>query len=174
MMEVLTIIMIVSVMSTVIMQSGSSFYATEQAYATASMLVSDIRMARYRAIEHQCYIELEFSPYNDGWYVRELCEGGEPVTGEFTGTLPEWESILGTEMRDISMAVTMEFDPAMPAKVYFRPDGLLVTDYNFNAAPIGAFHVSFVYENSEDEEGAKITVTPSGVIESEAYYKVDY
>ena len=100
----------------------------------------------------------------------------EPVTGEYTGDPAniEWQSILGKEMREISTSVTIDFDPAFPAPIYFRPDGLLISDFNFNAAPIGTFHVSFVYDDSEDFEGAKITVTPSGVIESEAYYKVEY
>lgn len=177
-MEVLIVIMIISIMSSVIMPSYSGFQATEQAFAEAAKLVADFRMARYRAIEYQCYTRLRFSDLADGWFIEDLYDSGtnEPIVGEPTIAPSDflWETVIGEEMRDLSPAITMTFAPDPPPILYFRPDGVLVASPTFNAPPIGVTEVTFVYSDNELADGAAVSLNPAGIVESRAYYREDY
>lgn len=173
-MELLTIIVIVAVMSSVLVPAGTGFHASEQTFAAAAKLTAHVRMARYRAMEYQSYQRIDFEPGGDGWQVRELCDSvtNEAVTGEpCLPTHNEWQSILGEEFMYLEPSITMTFDPDPPPSIYFRPDGLLVSGPSFNSAPLGILKVSFFY--SDHEYGAVVDLSPAGAIESKAFYRED-
>ena len=185
-MEVLVVLMIVSIMSSIIMPTYSGFQATEQAFAEAAKLVADFRMARYRSIEYQCYNSLRFSSGGDGWFVEELYDIGtsEPVDGEPAllpshpnwSTTYEWKTIIGEEMREINPEITINFAPDPPPIFYFRPDGVLVESPTFNAAPVGVTKIEFFFGDIDPalSQGAVINLTPAGTVESRAYDREDY
>lgn len=177
-MEVLMVVMIISVMSSIILPSYSGFQATEQAFAEAGKLVADFRMARYRSIEYQCYTRLRFSSLDDGWFIEELYNNitDEPVEGEpfiAPGDF-RWDTVIGEDMRELNPSVNMSFAPNPPPIIYFRPDGISVSAPSFNAPPIGVTKVTFVYSDNEFADGAVVELTPAGVVESRAYYREDY
>lgn len=178
MMEVLMVIMIISIMYSVVVPSYSNYQATEMSFAAASNLTSDVRMARFRSIEHQCYCRVRFSSVGDGWFVEELYNSGtgEPIDGE--PTIPpsdfEWRSFIGPDMREVHPAILLQFAPNPPPDLFFRPDGVMVSGPRFDAPPVGVTKVSFVYDNMEDAQGAEVLLTPAGVIESRAFYREDY
>ncbi len=186
-MEVLVVLMIVSIMSSIIMPTYSGFQATEQAFAEAAKLVADFRMARYRSIEYQCYTRLRFSSGGDGWFVEELYDKGtsEPVDGE-PAFLPsdvanwnanyEWKSIIGEEMREMNPEITMAFKPDPPPEFCFRPDGVIIATASFYAPPIAVTEIGFYFGDIDPalSQAASITITPAGTVESRAYYREDY
>lgn len=174
--EVTMVILIVSIMSSVVLPTTTGFYASEQASAAASILTADVRMARFRAMEFQGYVRIKFLTDNSGWRVEELCDSvtHEAVTGEpCLPTHTEWQSIIGDETRDLDTSITIVFNPDPPPWIYFRPDGLLVTAPQFDAAPLGILKVIFTYTDNETADGAEIEINPAGVIESKAYYRED-
>ena len=173
--EILVVVMIISIMSSIILPPYNSFQATEQAFAAASSLVSDSRFARFHAIEYQTYTRIDFSSYSDGWYVQELCDSitGEPVVGEPIASYT-WKTILDVDMRELDPMVTINFSPDPPPTIYYRPDGVLVSDARFDSPPIGVTKATFVYDQNEDAQGAEVQLTPAGIIESRAYYREDY
>lgn len=175
--EALCIVLIVAVMSSIILPTAGGFYATEQSYAAAAKLTADIRLARYRAIEYQCYVRLKLDITGAGWWVEELCDSvtGDTVEGE--AVLPthnRWISILDEEMRENDASINISYIPDPPQTIYFRPDGLLVSSYTFNASPIGIQQVIFNFSSDPEAQGAQVDITPAGVIESKAYYSADY
>lgn len=176
-MEALCIVLIVAVMATVMLPTAGSFYATEQSYAAAAKLTADIRLARYRAIEYQCYVRLTLDPSGAGWRVEELCDSvtGDTVQGEaILPTHNRWISILDEETRENDPSINISYLPDPPQLIFFRPDGLLVSSYTFNAAPIGIQQVVFNFSSDPEAQGAQVDITPAGVIESKAYYSADY
>lgn len=176
-MEVLCILVIISVMATVTLQEAASFHATEQIFATASKLVADVRMARYRAMEYQGYTRVKVSPYGDGWQAQELCDSvsGEAVEGEpYLPTHNDWQSIIEEDMRYIEPSMVVTSDPDPPPEIYFSPDGSLVDTPSFNAPPIGIVTFKFTYNDMPNVEGAEVQISPAGVIESESFYSEKY
>ncbi|GAB4281584.1 MAG: hypothetical protein Kow0029_26780 [Candidatus Rifleibacteriota bacterium] len=176
-MEVLCIVIIISVMSSIILPVASNFQTTELAFAEAGKLVADVRTARYRAMEHQCYTRIQFMPMENGWSVEELYDSAtdEPVEGEpYLSTHNAWKSFIDEEYREARSPIIMKFDPDPPSTIYFRPDGLLVSDAKFTAAPLGIQKVTFTAEDNEEAQGAELLITPAGVIESRAYYNENF
>ncbi len=176
-MELLCVVMIVGAMATVILPNANSFYATEQSYAAAAKLTADIRTARYRAIEYQCYVRLKLDPEGSGWRVEELCDSATGDTVEGEAVLPThnlWVSILDEAMRENDQQINISYLPDPPQAIFFRPDGLLVSSSTFNAPPIGIQQVDFNFSSAPEAQGAQVDITPAGVIESKAFYSEDY
>lgn len=170
-MELLMIILVISVMSSLAFPTVDSFYSNDQVTAAASNLTSDIRYARGYAIDNQCYIRLRFLSDGSGWAVEEAWDnvGDTSLLTEPTESHLYWESILDEYEREILPSVSMEFEPASPPVIYFSPDGLLRAQIGFSGAPIRRVLVKFFFGNAE----AAVDLSPAGAIESQAWYNYD-
>ena len=184
-MEVLTVLAIISVVSSIIFPAIDNFYSNDRVQATALMLISDIRMARYKAIEDQRYFRLVFSadPLTpdiiDGYKIEAYIGQDEndntttePITNLENYDNTDWESILGEEEVSLDFGVDIR-KTGLPNCIYFWPSGLLVTRRlpNTNAlddthiTPIAEGEITFGYGNA----GIKILVNAYGVFTSETY-----
>lgn len=185
-MEMLVAISILAMFSSIALPSIDSFYHEETINTSAAELASDVRLARAWALENQTYVRIVFNP--DGyssWVVQELTDSlGESISGEPSVVMTSaemndyseyptyWRSIIDSGFRELDSAkVELKFTPAVPAPVFFRPDGLLVSSPNSSASIFGTLKVRFFYE---DLEGVEVDITPSGAIESVAYYNEDF
>jgi prepilin-type N-terminal cleavage/methylation domain-containing protein len=186
MIEAMTVIAIISIVSSIVMPAIDNFYSGNKVQANASMLVNDIRLARYKSIEdqipHRIVFQIDGSEYV-GYKVETFTgfdddgNGTADFDGTDDGTLEEdydkdtWESILSEE--------EMFFDPGLriiskglPECIFFWPNGQLVTRpdksdtiSDSNIIPIPECYLTFGHSNA----GIRILINAYGVFASEAY-----
>lgn len=179
--ELLAVISIITVFSSIAMPAANNFFTGDSLSIAASTLTTDVRIARYNAMQNQTYIRLIFAADQMGWKVEQAINfvTAEPIEGELTtdceGDLNiydsnNWETILDDEVHEIDPDIELEFNPAVPPTIVFRPDGTLSQGAGFSSPPIGTVEVKFVHE----ESSVSVWINPSGALESLEYYDETY
>jgi prepilin-type N-terminal cleavage/methylation domain-containing protein len=179
MMEIMTVMAIIAVVSSIVLPGAANFYSSERIKAVAEVMVQNIRMAKYRAMQEQALHRMIFSPGGDTYKIQMhigYFEGGTPpdlstvLTEEGYDSL-NWESVLESEEVEIDPGVTVTRDVYLaPRVIYFWPDGYLVTGV---AGTIGEnsknllpeCHILFEYGSSR----IRVYLNAMGVLSSESY-----
>ncbi len=63
--EVICVLIIISIVSSIALPALDNFYSSDRCKAEASIFVSNVRFAKYEAMQDNCLIRLVFSPEND-------------------------------------------------------------------------------------------------------------
>lgn len=179
MIEIMTVMAIISIVSSVVLPVIDNFYSGMRVKATAEIFVQSIRQAKYRAIQQQGVHRLIFSP--DRTYFKLQCYGGDldgsaldPSTSgiamESDYDSPDWETIADFDEVELDAGVRVNLEAGFPDIIYFWINGNLVTDAthtlsNATRNPIGEFRVSFVYGGA----AIRIVINSLGVLSSESY-----
>lgn len=179
MMEIMTVMAIISIVSSVVLPSVNSFFAGMRVKAAAEIFVQSIRQAKYRAIQQQGVHRIIFSP--DRTYFKVQCYGGDlegsGLNSSTSGTAMEkeydsiqWESIADTEEVELDAGLAVNLETGFPDIIYFWIDGTLVVDTtatlsDVSRAPIGELNVAFVYGSA----AIKVLINSIGVLSSESY-----
>jgi Tfp pilus assembly protein FimT len=182
-MEILTVVILLSIILSVALPSADNFFVNQSVAAQAGVLVGDIRAARAWAMSNQVFTRLVFSVEEQAWVVQEVTDTtGEPIVGEPTEGLSAasatdisgydvqptyWRSIIDDQNRTVDPKVTLSFTPATPAAVFFRPDGMLMSSPKAGSLPLGVQKVRF----SQDDVAVEVTITPAGAVESTAWFE---
>lgn len=179
MMEVMTATAIIAVVSSIVLPGVANFYSSERVKAVAEVMVQNIRMGKYKAMQEQALHRMIFSPGGDTYKVQihtGYFEGNTPpnlsaVVAEEGYDSLNWESILDTEEIEIDpgVAVTREAYLA-PRVIYFWPDGYLVTHDSTgisetNKKLLAECYILFEYGSSR----IRVYLNGIGVLSSESY-----
>jgi len=179
MMEIMTAMAIIAVVSSIVLPGAANFYSSERIKAVAEVMVQNIRMAKYKAMQEQALHRMIFSPAGDTYKVQihiGYFEGNIPP--DLTTTLTEegydslnWESVLDTEEIEIDPGVTVTRDAYLaPRVIYFWPDGYLVTHdaagvSETNKKLLPECFILFEYGGSR----IRVYLNAMGVLSSESY-----
>ncbi|HOI91579.1 MAG TPA: prepilin-type N-terminal cleavage/methylation domain-containing protein [Candidatus Rifleibacterium sp.] len=179
MMEVMTAMAIIAVVSSIVLPGAANFYSSERIKAVAEVMVQNIRMAKYRAMQEQALHRMIFSPGGDTYKIQMhigYFEGGTPpnlsavLTEEGYDSL-NWESVLESEEVEIDPGVTVTRDVYLtPRVIYFWPDGYLVTHDSTgisetNKKLLPECYILFEYGSSR----IRVYLNAVGVLSSESY-----
>lgn len=179
MIEVMTAAAIIAVVSSIVLPGVANFYSSERVKAVAEVVVQNIRMGKYKAMQEQALHRMIFSPGGDTYKVQihtGYFEGNTPPNLS-TGVLEEnydsvnWESILDTEEIEIDPGVTVTRDAYLaPRVIYFWPDGYLVTHDSTgisetNQKLLPECYMLFEYGSSR----IRVYLNAMGVLSSESY-----
>lgn len=179
-MEIMTVMAIISVVSSIVLPGISNFYSSERVKAEAEVLIQNIRAAKYRAMQEQALYRLVFAPGGDAYKIQihtGYLEGNTPPT--LTTALAEpdydgamWESVLESDeiLIDPLIMVTREAYLLGHPVVYFWPDGTLVTNDSggiteANRIRLGECYILMEYGSSR----IRIYLNAQGVLSSESY-----
>jgi len=174
-MEVLAVLAIVSIVTSIVLPGVSNFYSGLQVKAEAEIFVQNVRLARYKAIEEQAVYRLIFPSATDRTYYRVQTHlAFDPdlaltYSGVSLGT-PE-SDYADTNWVDVDVeeyAFETEIVSDLPPVLYFWPNGQIYTDPNINniaATPIPEYYIGFNYGSA----GIKVIITSMGVFSSESY-----
>ena len=185
-METMVTLAIISVVSSVVFPAIDNFRSGNRVQAVASIIINDIRMGRYKAIEDQIVHRLVFQISDNELvsYKIETFTGFDEDgngTADFDGTndatLEEdydnssWESILSEEEVYFDSSVELK-RKWLPQCIYFWPNGQLVIRKekdkiisDSNILPIPECYLTFGYGNA----GIRTVINAYGVFASEAY-----
>jgi len=179
MMEVMTAMAIIAVVSSIVLPGAANFYSSERIKAVAEVMVQNIRMAKYRSMQEQALHRMIFSPGGDTYKIQMhigYFEGG--ITPDLSTVLTEegydslnWESVLESEEVEIDPGVTVTRDPYLaPRVIYFWPDGYLVTHDSTgisetNKKLLPECYILFEYGSSR----IRVYLNAMGVLSSESY-----
>lgn len=186
MMEVMTAMAIIAVVSSIVLPGAANFYSSERVKAVAEVMVQNIRMAKYKAMQEQALHRMIFSPGGDTYKIQihagYIEDSGYAEPNLTTGVAENsdvnlsyaelsWESILDEEEIEIDPGVTVTRDPYLaPRVIYFWPDGYLVThdstgidDTNKKLLP--ECFMLFEYGSSR----IRVYLNAMGVLSSESY-----
>ncbi|HNX78073.1 MAG TPA: prepilin-type N-terminal cleavage/methylation domain-containing protein, partial [Candidatus Rifleibacterium sp.] len=107
MMEVMTAMAIIAVVSSIVLPGAANFYSSERIKAVAEVVVQNIRMTKYRAMQEQALHRMIFSPGGDTYKIQMysgFIEGSGVPQPDLVADLAEenydsikWESVLDTE-----------------------------------------------------------------------------
>lgn len=182
--ELAMVISIIAVFSSIAMPAANNFFGGDSLSVAASTLTTDVRVARYNAMQNQTYIRLMFASDQTGWKVQQAIDSGteEPIEGELNPAvftvavindyddISNWETILDDELHEIDPDIDIQFTPGVPPTIMFRPDGTLAQGPGFLSKPIGSVEARFMHE----ESSLSVWITPSGALESLEYYDENY
>jgi type II secretory pathway pseudopilin PulG len=183
-MEMLTVAIIVGIFAALVFPDSSTFFAMQKAASQASVLISDIRLARSWAMSNQSFTRLVFADDLSGWVVQEHTNAdGTPVIGEpvnpndaahttYADASTIWGTIIDGEAQyllepDIQVKVT----PNVVPKVFFGPDGVLRSKPTMMAPPVGCLKIQF---GKNDIATMDVDISPAGALESTEYYSEYY
>lgn len=179
MMEIMTVMAIIAVVSSIVLPGVSNFYSSERVKAVAEVMVQNIRFTKYRAMQEQALHRMIFSPGGDTYKIQMhigYFEGGTPpnlnavLTEEGYGS-SNWASVLESEEVEIDPGVTVTRDPYLaPRVIYFWPDGYLVTHdaagiSETNKKLLPECFMLFEYGSSR----IRVYLNAMGVLSSESY-----
>ena len=181
MMEIMVAMAIIAVVSSIVLPGMANFYSSERVKAVAEVMVQNIRMTKYRAMQEQALHRMIFSPGGDTYKIQmhvgyysdltypNLTSGIPDPANDFYS--PDWESVLESEEIEIDPGVTVTRNSYLANRiVYFWPDGYLVTGV---AGTIGEnsknllpeCHILFEYGSSR----IRVYLNAMGVLSSESY-----
>lgn len=176
MIEMLMVMGIISVVSSIVLPGVTNFYSGERVKAAAEIFVQNIRFAKYQAMQGQALHRLIFSPTGDSYLIQihtGYLEGNVPP--DLTSNMPDasyddnhWESIL--EEDEIVIDPGVKVIRELPDIIYFWPDGFMVTHplggiSESSKTYIPEFYVLFEYGSSR----IRVYLNAGGVLSSEAY-----
>ena len=175
MIEMLMVMGIISVVTSIVLPGVTNFYSGERVNAAAEIFVQNIRLGKYKAMQGQALHRLIFSPGGDSYKIQihsGYLEGGTPpdlsinrADDSYDSTL--WESIL--EEDEISIDPGVKVTRELTSIVYFWPDGFMVTHSGglseSTKVYIPEFYVLFEYGSSR----IRVYLNAGGVLSSEAY-----
>ncbi len=186
-MEIMTVLAIISIVSSVVLPAIDNYYAGQRVGAMSQRLVQDIRLARYKALKDQSPHRLIFSPdylnYKVQAYRRDDEDGNNDILISSVSAVAaevedyesdQWKSILSEEEVDIDPGLELIRDSGSPFRrcIFFWPDGTLVTRSDpsgllveSNVFPLGENYLVFSYGNA----AIRINVGAFGVMSSESY-----
>lgn len=181
MMEVMTAAAIIAIVSSIVLPGVANFYSSERVKAVAEVMVQNIRMAKYRAMQEQALHRIIFSP-DGGTYKIQIHSGfiedsGVAKPDLIAGLAEEnydsfnWESVLGSEEAEMDPGVAVTRSPYLAGRtIYFWTDGYLVTaisgsisETNRNLLP--ECYILFEYGSSR----IRVYLNAMGVLSSESY-----
>ena len=175
-MEVLSGLAIISIVSSIVLPGMANFFSGMQVKADAEILVQNIRLARYKALEDQAVYRIIFDTnpvVNPGAYRVQTHLAFDDSSGVAydAGTFDEgdyyslnWVDIAEEEF---AFETGTEIVTDLPAELYFWPNGQIYTTANLNAAAstISEHYIGFKYGSA----GIKVIVNSMGVFSSESY-----
>lgn len=179
--EILTVVMIVSIVASITLPVAENFFSSQQLAAEGSNLTSDIRMARSNAMANQVFTRLIFKSDLSSWIVQELIDAsgnpivGEPTTADTVGATTydenpsNWRSILDGNAHAVDPSVEVSVTPNTAPAIFFGPQGILSSAPSANAPPIGLTTIQMMLGPAD----MTVTISPAGVLESEAWYSED-
>lgn len=184
--EILCVLIIVSIVTSIALPSINNFYSSERCKAEASILVDYIRQAKYQAMQDNTLNRIIFSE-EDGTYKVQRYEPGEADGSELDidSTISDdasspsikylpsddnhWASIADTEELEFNSAVEVNIASFITdvtktyGAIYFKPDGYI---YNYIAPKVSLLsekRITFKYGNA----AIAVDVNALGVISSE-------
>jgi Tfp pilus assembly protein FimT len=183
-MEVLSVALIVAAVAAVLFPDSGEFFAMQKCAAQASILVSDIRLARSWSMVNQTYTRMIFSDDYTSWVVQEhTLTDGTPVVGlpttpsdsvhqTYDENSTTWRSILDESARFLSDGNTrVTVSPNSPPKIFFAPEGVLCSKPSISEPPIGCIKVQF---NTGEVATMDVDISPAGALESTEFYSEFY
>ncbi len=179
MMEIMTVMAIISVVSSIVLPAITNFYSSERVKAEAEILVQNIRLGKYKAMQEQALHRLIFSPGGDAYKVQMhtgYLEGNTPpdlstVQTDASYDSLNWESILDNEEISVDPMVIVTREAYLkPRIIYFWPDGYLMTHDSTgiseaNKIRLGECFMLFEYGSSR----IRVYLNAYGVLSSESY-----
>lgn len=171
-MEVLTGMAIISIVSSIVLPGIGNFYSSIRVTAAAELFVQSFRMAKYRAMQDQTVHRIIFS---DDMLAFKTQIHEPPLSATEEAILKEsrnyestyWESISDTD--EVTMDEAVEFSiGALPKQIFFWPDGQIHTSPVFDPTqhyPFGEYFVTFSYGSS----AIRVNLNALGILSSEAY-----
>lgn len=162
MMELLTGLIVISVVSSVVLPGILNFQAAQRVKADASTFVANVRLARYSAIQEQRVMRIIFSAEVDAYKVEEHIPG-ESFTEKGVYDSNYWRSIVG--INEVLLSPGMELDNDDLEVVFFKPDGFIY--YRGPSGPELLDERNFRFEYSS--AAINVAINSLGVISSQSY-----
>ena len=174
MIEVMMMILIVAIMSSIALPATNNFFAGNRLAAAASILIQDVRRARYRAMQtgrtHRL-VFLDATAETEGYMLQEFNGLPSNLTSNSASKVNfDWETILDDEERYFDPEVMVEIDPILPDCIFFRSDGLITEGVSFDSNLIPQAIATFTYGDSD----LAVTINAMGVVSSEEVFEVEY
>lgn len=185
--EVLTALVIISIVSSIALPSLDNFFSSTRVEANAESFTSCLRKAKYSAIQQQALHRIIFHPdeneYKVQAYIPDI-ELGFPHSSDTNVSLladahDEYESLDWTSITDedfccVDSGVTIYKSSCLPQIIFIRPNGNFyydsVADNEFNGSDISPLPECMVTFNY-GEAAIKVLLNSFGLISSEAYHK---
>ncbi len=186
--EVMCVMIIISIVSSIAMPAINNFHSSERCKAEASVLVSYIRQAKYQAMQENSLNRIIFSKEGNAANAfkvqkyEELDNNGNEVSYIIDNVIcgqnlsydnTSWVSIVDEEEIEFNSSVEVDLSQlgSLDA-IYFKPDGFIYTkdtstfqSSNKNSAiKIPEYSIYFKYGSS----AVAVNINALGVISSEA------
>ncbi|MBI3039197.1 prepilin-type N-terminal cleavage/methylation domain-containing protein [bacterium] len=170
-MEILAVISIVSIFVSVLGQASNNFFSAQTVSASARTLVDDVRLARYGAMSEQHYYRLFFTSDGAGYSVQVYDDAPIISSVDFSASLtdinsPKWGNAIDSPIREFDPEVTFLKPPTLNV-IFFRYDGMLVSEPTGDSPPIPDFIATFTYGSAV----LTVNINAAGVMASEEYYE---
>lgn len=172
-MEVLTGMVLISIVSSIVLPGMDNFYSSIRVTAAAELFVQSFRLAKYRAMQDQTVHRIIFA---DDLLTFKTQIHAPPLTTTESLIVKEsqnydstyWESISDTDEETLDEAVELSIG-TLPKQIFFWPDGQIHTSPIFDptsyTGPFGEHFVTFTYGSS----AIRVNLNAIGILSSEAY-----
>lgn len=132
-MEVICVMIIISIVSSITLPAINNFYSSERIKAEADILVSYIRQAKYQAMQDNRPNRIIFDSDDSNFFkVQTLIEtvaftGPNSLAGNMPYDNQNWVSIADSEEIEINSSVEADINSlqSFGFAIYFLPDGYL-------------------------------------------------
>ena len=173
MVEILAVMLIISVVSSVALPAIDNFRSSDRCKAEASKFVDSIRQAKYQAMQENCLNRIVFSPDGDSYklqrYEQDIDNVSNVIAGGNSYTDDRWESIADEEEIDFDSSVDVDLSQFSSTKtMFFKPDGYLYCYNGSSTKPVDFLTekiITFKYGSAKIE----VRLNSLGVISSEAF-----
>lgn len=181
-MEVLTGLVIISIVSSIVLPGMANFYSGIQVKAEAEIFVQNVRLARYKAIGEQAVYRIIFDTdpsvmIPSAYRVQTHTFFDDPPIGTYDASTyddgnydsPYWFDAI--EAGEIIFETGTEVKTNLPRTLYFWPNGQIRKGPDINNPglltndTIAECYIAFGYGSS----GIRVIVNPMGVFSSESY-----
>lgn len=184
MVEILAVMLIISVVSSVALPAIDNFRSSDRCKAEASKFVDSIRQAKYQAMQENCLNRIKFSDDGDFYQIErykpdtslafdDIIKADNSIIGSRSSERYDsnnWESIGDEEIIDFDSSVEVDLANFSEKIIYFKPDGYIYKYNNNNdAEPIPEYEIYFKYGSAE----IKVILNSLGVLSSEAIARSD-
>lgn len=171
-MEILTVIMVIAVLATITVPAVDNFNSGQRVAAEAMLFIQDVRLGRNLAVESQVYHRINFKA--DGTYTVDQYDNPswthlgavEDSTADALPGSTNWTNVLEEPYREFSPEVTFQ-RPVYYSTIFFRPDGMLVSNPSESGMPIADTVATFTYGAAT----LQVCLNSTGVFASEEYYE---
>ncbi len=174
MIEIIAVISIIACVAAAAEPFVSGFMSSQRVATAAQDFIQDIRGARYSSMDEQVYYRCWFKADGTGYDIEAYIGGSvnEAVvaTGHKTDAMTvypsaNWQSN-ADGMRDIDPEVTFT-RPTNLNVIFFRPDGMLVTEPTDDALLIPDCIATFTYGGTS----LAVNINGGGVRSTEEFYE---